>query len=129
MHERRLKEIDLLRERYGSLQHGEDLEWIVFEGFGLLDCWNRQKTRLLVLVPPGYPVTPPDNFYVEEGLRTASGNMPANYTENQTHLGQQWGQFSFHAEKGHWRPSADVLDGDNLITFMIQVERRLEEAN
>jgi len=124
-----LKEIELLRKKYGSLKHGDDLDWVIFEELSLPPGWNREKTRLLVLIPPGYPITPPDNFYVATGLRTASGSMPSNYAEGESHLGEQWDQFSFHVEQGHWSPSADLLDGDNLLTFMLQVEKRLGEAN
>jgi hypothetical protein len=107
--------------------HGDSLEWVKFPEFSLPSGWNRSATSLLVLVPLGYPVTPPDNFYVASGLRTASGAMPSNYNEGHSHLGEQWGQFSYHVEE--WKPSADLLQGDNLLTFMLGVERRLKEAN
>lgn len=129
MRERRLKEIELLRKKYGHLKHGENLDWIIFEEFPLPSGWNRPKIRLLVIIPASYPTTPPDNFYVAVGLCTASGVIPSNYTEGQSHLGEQWGQFSFHVEGGHWRPSPNLLDGDNLLTFMLQVEKRLKEVN
>jgi len=122
------QEVELLRTKYGTLSTGEQLDWIRFEQFNLPPGWNRSQTALLVLVPAGYPVTPPDNFYVPVGLRTGSGAQPSNYTESQTLLGLQWGQFSFHLD-GEWKPSADYFHGDNLLTFMLGVERRLREAN
>lgn len=129
MLDRRFQEIELLRKRYGSLEHGPNLEWILFKEFPLPAGWNRTTTPLLVLIPPGYPMTPPDNFYVPTGVRLASGAIPSNYSEGPSHLGREWGQFSLHAQKEHWKPTADLLDGDNLLTFMLVVECRLQEAN
>jgi len=126
--DRRRQEIELLRRKYVSVTCSDSLDWIRFEGFNLPPGWNRNKTCVLVLVPAGYPVTPPDNFYVPIGLRTALGNPPSNYTESQSLLGEQWGQFSLHVD-GEWKPSADHLQGDNLLTFMLGVERRLKEAS
>ncbi|MBI3995341.1 MAG: hypothetical protein HY349_05130 [Nitrospirae bacterium] len=106
-----------------------NLEWVLFKEFPLPSGWNREKTMLLILIPPGYPLTPPDNFYVQMGFRLVSGALPTNYNEPSAHMGQQWGQFSFHADQSTWRPSADLLEGDNLLTFLLQVERRLKELN
>lgn len=128
MLDRRLQEIELLRKKYGPLEQGANLEWILFKEFPLPPGWNRTTTPLLVLIPPGYPMTPPDNFYVPTGFRLASGAMASNFNEGQNHLGRQWGQFSFHV-KEYWSPKADILEGDNLLTFMLGVERRLREAN
>ena len=80
-----------------------------------------------MLIPAGYPTAPPDNFYVPNGFRLAEGEIPDNYSENQTVLGGSWAQFSFHAKE--WRPSDNPNDGDSLFTFMLAVERRLEELN
>jgi Prokaryotic E2 family E len=129
MLERRQKEIELLRRKYGPLEHGENFDWVLFKEFPLPSGWNREKTPLLILIPAGYPMTPPDNFYVPLGFRLASAGLPSNYSEPANHLGRQWGQFSFHADQGRWNPSADLLEGDNLLTFMLLVEGRLKEVN
>lgn len=129
MLDRRLKEIELLRQRYGALEHGQNMEWVVFQAFRLPKDWNRKNTRLLILVPSGYPMTPPDNFYVDPGLGLASGTGLSNYSEPVSYLGQNWGQFSYHVESGDWHPCADLLDGHNLLTYMLAVEKRLSELN
>lgn len=125
--ERRKEEIQRLEVRYGAVEHGENLDWILFKDFPLPSGWNWKATELLVIVPAGYPTTPPDNFYVRNGLRLSDGRVPGNYTENQSILGQSWGQFSFHAQA--WNPAPDIDSGDSLLTFMISVERRLEERS
>ena len=125
--DRRQREIDLLRERYGEIEQGQDRDWLLFKHFRLPEGWNREETELLVLIPPGYPTTPPDNFYVRSGLRLEDETMPASYTDVQTVLGESWGQFSFHSKE--WNPSMDLDDGDSLLTFLLAAEHRLKELN
>lgn len=125
--DRRATEIELLKRKYGELEHGEDHDWVIFKRFPLPPGWCKEFTELLVVIPPGYPTTPPDNFFVGNGLKTSRGASPENYSENQSVLGASWAQFSFHAKE--WNPAADLDEGDNLLTFLIGVERRLLEAN
>ncbi len=125
--ERRTKEIEMLRRKYGVIEHGANLDWILFKEFKLPIGWNKTNTPLLVIVPAGYPATPPDNFYVPNGLRLSTGPAPSNYAENQTVLGNSWAQFSFHAQG--WNPASDIEKGDNLEGFLLTIERRLQELN
>jgi len=128
--ERRKQELDLLRGKYGELEHGENLDWVLFKHFPMPCGWNREATELVVIIPPGYPTTPPDNFHVRNGLRIITDGtekLPSNYSENQSVLGGNWAQFSYHAQG--WNPSPDLLEGDNLLTFMLAVEQRLKELN
>ena len=124
---RRQHEVELLRRQYPDLEHGANLDWILFRAFALPPGWDRESTELLVLIPAGYPITPPDNFFVRNGLRTESGAPPGNYEENQDILGESWAQFSYHAAE--WSPTDGVGDGDSLLTFMVAIERRLKEVN
>lgn len=125
--ERLRRELELLRKRYPRLDHDPDIGWFRIGDYPLPPGWSRGSTDILALVPPAYPATPPDSFFVTSGLRLASGAMPGNYTENQSVLGEQWAQFSFHADG--WSPTDDPASGDSLMAFMLQVERRLGEAN
>ena len=127
--ERRAFEVSILRDKYGEVETGANLEYIIFKNFRLPQGWNRESTELLIIIPAGYPVTPPDNFYVAPGLRLQTGAMPGNYSEGQQHFGRIWGVFSMHIEGG-WTPSSNLMGGDNLITFMLTVvEKRLNELN
>ena len=128
MNERILQEITLLQGKYGKLEYGPNLEWVLFKEFKLPLGWNKDVTELLVNIPAGYPSTPPDNFFVPVGFRLASEGSPSNYTESTTLIGRQWGQFSYHVD-GEWRPSANLLEGDNLLSFMIKVMDRLKELS
>lgn len=128
MRERREKEFALLSQKYGEMEHGQGLDWAIFKAFQLPTGWARTHTGLLVLIPPGYPMTAPDNFYVEPGLKLTSGAPPQNYSEPVNHQGRSWGQFSLHLERG-WGASADIFSGHNLLTFMLIVEKRLLELS
>ena len=120
--DRRRCDMELLRKRYPRLECGQDLGWFRIGDFALPPGWNREATDLLVIVPPGYPATPPDNFFVRPGLRTAAGAPPGSYTDGRSVLGESWAQFSFHVEG--WSPGEDSLE-----TFVIAVGRRLRETN
>lgn len=125
--ERRKEEAEILKRKYGSLEHGPNLDWIKFNEFRLPPGWNRAAIEVLVLIPPGYPTTPPDNFYVRNGLRLADGRVPTNYSESQSVLGGSWAVFSFHSQG--WNGSNDYREGDSLLGFVVGVERRLQELN
>lgn len=128
MLKRILQEVELLRNKYGDLECDPDGNWILFTRFKVPPGWNREYTELLVNIPPGYPSTPPDNFYVPVGFKLANGQDPNAYTEGHPFLERQWGQFSYHSDGG-WNPSENVLDGDNLQSFMLKVVDRLREAD
>ena len=120
-------EMGLLKIRYGKIDSGENLDWFVVKEFRIPQGWNSELVELLVLIPAGYPVTAPDNFFVRNGLRTAKGAVPGNYSESQSVLGSTWAQFSYHVQD--WNPSPSIEDGDSLLTYMLGVEKRLSEVN
>ncbi len=129
MDDRRKREIDLIARQFGEIEVGPGLDWVLIRRRPLVPGWNKGETTVLVLIPPGYPVTPPDNFYADPDLRLANGQLPGNASPNQTVLGRPWLQFSYHVEGGDWRPHADVLQGHNLMTFLAGVVLRLAEVN
>jgi len=128
MIERILQEIEILQKQYGELEYDPNGSWIVFKKFKLPPGWYREETELLVIIPSGYPSTPPNNFFVPIGFRLANGNQASNYSEPVAYLNRQWGQFSYHLD-GEWNPSEKIFEGDNLLSFMLKVCERLKEAN
>ena len=128
MQERIVQEIALLKEKYPNLEHGQNYDWVMIPDFPLPDGYNRKATKFLFLVPNTYSLTAPDCFYVEIGLRLVNGNMPSNYNEQQAvPVGGSWGYFSWHPEI--WQPADEILNGDNLLTFIRVVNIRLREAD
>lgn len=124
------EELALLEKRYGLLEHDDNLTWFVVPRFPLLAGWNATETRVMVLLPPGYPTTPPDNFYTDSELRLANGGSPGN-TSNATPVGgDAWLMFSFHVlDDQQWKPHEDVTRGHNLLDYLDGVAGRLAEAS
>ncbi len=75
---RRQRELELVRQRYGELEQPDDCSWFVIRRWPLPAGWSKAETALLVLIPPGYPETPPDSFYTDVGLTLPGGGEPAN---------------------------------------------------
>jgi hypothetical protein len=129
MLERRKKEFDLIRSKYRAVEAGPNLEWVRIDHFQLPPGWNKEEVALLILIRPGYPTTPPDNFLVDNDLRLENGELPGSISQGQSHLGQSWLQFSYHVDPADWNPGTNILDGHNLLTFLVGVEKRLSEVS
>lgn len=131
MIERRRAEIDLVEKKYGRLELPDDLSWLIIPRLPLPEGWDLAETPLLLLIPAGYPTTPPDNFYVSNDLRLAGGADPASAPREQSQLGKMWRMFSWHIDET-WNPSGEVAQiatGDNLLTFLLRCEDRLRELD
>ena len=127
MRERRQNEIQLVEVAHPDLEVGPNLDWLILNGLVLAPGWSLDMTDALVLIPSGYPTTPPDNFYSDPTLRLKNGQLPEATSGPVNHIGRQWLQFSYHVE--HWQPHADFRKGHNLLTFLQGVRRRLSEVN
>jgi len=123
------EELALLRQRHPSAKLGPDNQSVLVEDWKLPAGWSIDETRLLVVVPPGYPTTPPDNFYTAPELRLADGREPSNAQSIVDLADLSWRQFSYHVEACDWRPHAVVIEGHNLCTFFQGIERRLSELS
>ena len=122
-------ELNLVRQKYGNIEVPQGGEWFIVKQWTLPPGWHKPSIRVLVLLPPGYPPSPPDNFYTDNDVRLANGGPPASTSANQVKAGQQWLQFSYHVDPAMWRPHADVRRGHNLLTYLDGVGGRLIEAN
>lgn len=130
MTERLNAEMELIQKEYGEIELAPNLDWFIVKKFPLPPGWNKDHTAVLILIPSGYPVTPPDNFYTDNDLRLLNGGMPGAATENQQHQEKPWLQFSYHFEEGEWNPKADISNGDNFLTFLVVgVTKRLSEVS
>lgn len=130
MSERIEEEIAQARQKYPNLQQGENLDWILIPDYPLPGgIYNRSTTRVLAILPPTYPLTPPDNFYVDAGLRLVDGSMPGSYSEGASvPIQGNWGVFSWHMDNNGWLAGVTSQSGDNLTTFLRSVGSRLREG-
>jgi hypothetical protein len=125
MSDRIKRELALVRLAYGDLEVDVHLRWFVIRRWVLVPGWNKDSTRVLVLIPPGYAVTAPDNFYTDPDLALASGVKPGATSGPVEQAGRQWLQFSYHIEAGDWQPES----GHDLLTFLVGVYLRLKEVS
>lgn len=125
MTDRVKRELALVAAAFGELEIDPDLRWFVIKRWALDAGWSKAETRVLILIPPGYAVTPPDNFCADADLSLKGGGQPGNASIAQPINGQQWLQFSYHIEGVDWQPDK----GDNLLTFLVGVTKRLKEVS
>lgn len=125
MTDRIKRELALVAAAHGELEVDPDLRWFIVKRWPLVAGWNKDHTKVLVQIPPGYAVTPPDNFFTDSDLALKGGGQPGNATAAQPINGQQWLQFSYHIEAGDWQPDK----GHNLLTFLVGVSNRLRELS
>jgi hypothetical protein len=123
MHQRVREEIELLRQQFLGLQHGDQFDWVLIPELALpVGRFNKAKTRLLFRIPTAYPQTGPDNFFVDVDLRLKDGSNPpafnanANSSSGVAPVAADWGWFSWHPKE--WRPAATIEGGDNLLGFI-----------
>ena len=123
MHDRVRAEVDAMLSKFPACQHGERWDWVLVPEYGVPDGrFNKQRTKLLFIIPPGYPTTGPDDFFVDGDLRlkdgrTAEGfNQGPNSSSGAAPIAGEWGWFSWHPVS--WRPAATIDGGDNLMTFL-----------
>lgn len=129
MKERVRRELELVERRFGEIEVDPNLDWFVVRSVPLGQGWSKAATAVLVLLPGGYPSTPPDNFYTDADLKLATGSCPGSTSPNQTAAGRTCLQFSYHVEASDWHPDPQPEHGHNLLTFLEGVTRRLDEAN
>jgi hypothetical protein len=123
MHERVASEIKMLKQRYPLLQHGDNLSWVFIPEFILpTNRYNKERAKLLFLIPTSYPNAGPDNFFTDGDLRLKDGNKPpsfklgSNSSTGSAPIPGDWAWFSWHPVL--WRPAATVEGGDNIFTFI-----------
>ncbi len=129
-------ELELLRRYFKNVDCVQEQNrlYIVISNYPLPAGWNRPSIDLAIVIPPGYPVTPPDNFYVRPQLRLSSTSTPGNYNDDASGQGMPgWSWFSFHMQdvdgRSTWNSSSELLISDNLLTYVRAINDRLREAN
>ncbi len=138
------EEIALLRRHLGQrmpVHHGAKTvggvryHGVIIENVGL----NRQKfpvtkTKLLLLLPPDYPETPPIGFYVDfpwaadDHHFTQMSYYGAPDLRSEGKGGYYWycgglgGGFSPQDWKYGWRPGRRATEGHNLMTLFVSAQ-------
>ena len=130
MQDRIRQELELLRSRFRDLEYVQAGHWIKVPKYRLVPGWNRPETDVAFQVPVGYPGTPPYGIYVVSGILFNS-TRPNNYTEpapTQPPFSGTWGIFSWVPADGHWRPTASLTTGSNLLNWLLGFADRFREG-
>ena len=117
--ERIHKEAEIISSRFVVEVDYENLNYILIRDFPLNKFWSQSTTPLLLKIPKEYPRTPPIHFFMRRSL-SYKGSNPSHYFKDigfNELADNGWGKYCLHI-KGSWRPSNNILDGDNLITYL-----------
>lgn len=83
---------------------------MIFRGLPLPDGWNRPTTDVVWILEPGYPVTPPDCFWMEEDTHSPPATVQVNTAIQGcpagTGINRRW--VSWHL--GQWNPASHDLE-------------------
>jgi hypothetical protein len=120
--ERVKQELALLRKYYPDLKFIDEGLWFKIPAYPLPTekKWNRTSTDVAFQIQAAYPDTAPYGFYVPAGL-LCDGTTPQNYQDRagqQPPFGGQWGMFSWAHDDGQWKPTANIVNGPNLVNWV-----------
>lgn len=83
--------------------------------------WNTDKIRIMVIIPPGYPINKPDGFEADINLRLQNGNkMPTQGCGEHQVNGERWLHFC-------WQPKVWDSTRETLYRYLKFIERRFIE--
>jgi Prokaryotic E2 family E/Multiubiquitin len=97
--------------------------FVVINDYALPSAYTPRSVRLLIKLPPTFPDGQPDMLWVNPGIRTAAGGLPAGTGDEQL-LGGTWQRFSWHMKPGAWKPGVSTLRD-----YMRCVRARFERGN
>jgi hypothetical protein len=90
--------------------HNEAGGWVfvVISNYELPAGFVPNRVDLLVKLPPGFPDSAPDMFWVHPEVRAPNGAIP-KATSPERLLGKNWQRFSWHLAAGAWKPGVSEL--------------------
>lgn len=106
--------------------------WIELPSFPLPPRWNKESARLLILLPPSYPVVPPIGFYLNEPVKLKTGDRDPYFVKYGAHGAADlrdvhWYWYCATIKPGAWRPRNDPRQPDNLISFAAMAYEALSQ--
>jgi hypothetical protein len=121
----------LLGLHFGEVEYDDQAgSWIMLPRFPLSPRFDRKSCAMLIELPAAYPAVPPFGVFVDCDLTLLDHYFPDAGTLN-PHANQGWAWLCLHARRGDigsWRPSARVIEGDNLLILLVLARALLDEA-
>ena len=103
------EDVEYLNSNYPSqwrkITEGTGKNGLVIEAFSVPSGYNETQTKLLVLIPNGYPGAALDMFYFSPPLAKSDGSSIAQLAM-ETHFGENWQRWSRHYD---WIAGEDSL--------------------
>ena len=103
------EDTEYLDQAFGSdwrlVEEGNAKFGLVIQNYPLPTGFNLSHTKLMVLIPSGYPGSHLDMFYFNPPIQTTNcRSIPALATEQ--HFSETWQRWSRHYE---WQPGIDTV--------------------
>ncbi len=113
----------------------EEGTWVIIHDFALPQGYNYDTTDLLLVLPPNYPLSPPDWFYVDNNLRLQNGKRLEHvFYDSLTHDPNRqrieppqrkgWTGCCLHFRS--WKPTNDPLTGHSLLSVCELIKEALK---
>jgi hypothetical protein len=93
-----------------TVQHAEAGGWtsLIVKDFRLPEGYTPNVVDLLIKIPPLFPETAPDMFWVFPSTKAPKGGAPKGTSIERMH-GDEWQRFSWHLAPGAWKPGVSTL--------------------
>ncbi len=117
-------QIARLREDYTNVDvrpQPDGTTHLVVSPLRLDQGWSRMASRVLVILPPGYPQARPSGFFADPDVRLCTGGEPAG-SGQQEMAGEQWRTFC-------WQPANWDHDRETLWRYVKFCERRFADEH
>jgi hypothetical protein len=104
----------------------ENCDWLMIPKYPLPEKLGARWSKLLIIFPNAYPITPPIGFYLNRKFRLKDGGTDSHLIGSGHHgaadlQAQGWFWYCVRLNtgtRGGWRPSPDYREPDNLFTFL-----------
>jgi hypothetical protein len=117
-------QIARLREDYSEVDvrpQPDGTTHLVVGPVRLDEAWSKPTSRVLIVLPLGYPQARPSGFFADPEVRPAPGGDPAGSGHQQV-AGEQWRAFC-------WQPANWDQDRETLWRYVKFCERRFAEEH
>jgi Prokaryotic E2 family E len=97
---------------------------LILHEFSVPAAFNPRHCKVLIKLPPAYPLAAPDMFWLSPGISLVPGGGQPQASSVETIGGEQWQRFSWHLPPGYWQPGKTTLRD-----FVRAVAARLQKGN
>lgn len=120
------REIAAVLNIHCGVVHPQPDGWdhLVLQRFSIPETFNPRHCRLLIKLPPAYPLAAPDMFWLSPAITLAPTGGQPQATSVETLGGEAWQRFSWHLQPGYWQPGKTTLRD-----FLRAIVARLQKAN